>query len=134
MEVPGVGQLFDELDKRLMVYLRDGRTLIGILRTVDQFGNLVLHQTIERIHVGKQYGDIVRGVIIIRGENIVLAGLWDDERAARSGLEQISVEEIMSAQRQEQQQQQRQQQLRTKFMKGRGLSDVPEIGQDDMYW
>ncbi|MCL4169487.1 UNVERIFIED_CONTAM: hypothetical protein GTU68_014486, partial [Idotea baltica] len=57
-----------------MVYLRDGRTLIGILRSVDQFANLVLHRTIERIHVGKQYGDIDRGVIIIRGENVVLLG------------------------------------------------------------
>lgn len=57
-----------------MVYLRDGRILIGILRSVDQFANLVLHRTIERIHVGKKYGDIGRGVIIIRGENVVLLG------------------------------------------------------------
>lgn len=57
-----------------MVYLRDGRTLIGILRSVDQFANLVLHRTIERIHVGKRYGDMDRGVIIIRGENVVLLG------------------------------------------------------------
>lgn len=57
-----------------MVLLRDGRTLIGFLRSVDQFANLVLHQTIERIHVGKEYGDIPRGVFIVRGENVVLLG------------------------------------------------------------
>lgn len=57
-----------------MVLLRDGRTLIGILRSVDQFANLVLHCTIERIHVGKEYGDISRGVFIVRGENVVLLG------------------------------------------------------------
>lgn len=57
-----------------MVLLRDGRTLIGYLRSVDQFANLVLHQTIERIHVGKEYGDIPRGVFIVRGENVVLLG------------------------------------------------------------
>ena len=57
-----------------MVLLRDGRTLIGYLRSVDQFANLVLHRTIERIHVGKEYGDIPRGVFIIRGENVVLLG------------------------------------------------------------
>lgn len=57
-----------------MVLLRDGRTLIGYLRSVDQFANLVLHRTIERIHVGNEYGDIQRGVFIIRGENVVLLG------------------------------------------------------------
>ena len=57
-----------------MVLLRDGRTLIGYLRCVDQFANLVLHKTIERIHVGREYGDIPRGIFIVRGENVVLLG------------------------------------------------------------
>lgn len=57
-----------------MVVLRDGRTLIGYLRSIDQFANLVLHKTIERIHVGKEYGDIPRGVFVVRGENVVLLG------------------------------------------------------------
>lgn len=60
--------------EKLMVLLRDGRTLIGYLRSIDQFANLVLHMTIERIHVGNQYGDIPRGVFIVRGENVVLLG------------------------------------------------------------
>lgn len=62
------------VSEKLMVLLRDGRTLIGYLRSVDQFANLVLHKTIERIHVGNQYGDIPRGIFIIRGENVVLMG------------------------------------------------------------
>lgn len=70
----GTAHLLDEVDKKLMVLLRDGRTLIGYLRAVDQFANLVLHQTIERIHVNEKYGDIPRGVFIIRGENVVLLG------------------------------------------------------------
>lgn len=60
--------------EKLMVLLRDGRTLIGYLRSVDQFANLVLHETIERIYVGKEYGDIPRGIFIIRGENVVFLG------------------------------------------------------------
>ena len=54
-----------------MVLLRDGRTLIGTLRSVDQFANLVLQDCIERIHVGKQFGDIPRGIFVVRGENVV---------------------------------------------------------------
>lgn len=57
-----------------MVLLRDGRTLIGYLRSVDQYANLLLQQTIERIHVGKKFGDIPRGVFLVRGENVVLLG------------------------------------------------------------
>ena len=69
--LPGTASLLEELDKRLMVLLRDGKTLIGYLRSVDQFANLVLHKCIERIHVGKKYGDIFHGVFIVRGENVV---------------------------------------------------------------
>lgn len=36
--------------------------------------NLVLHQTVERIHVGKKFGDIPRGIFVVRGENVVLLG------------------------------------------------------------
>ena len=69
--LPGTASLIEELDKKLMVLLRDGRTLIGYLRSVDQFANLVLHKTIERIHVGNEYGDIPRGIFVVRGENVV---------------------------------------------------------------
>ena len=34
----------------------------------------MLKDTIERIHVGQEYGDIERGVFIVRGENVVLLG------------------------------------------------------------
>ena len=36
--------------------------------------NLLLQDTVERIHVGKQYGDIPRGIFLVRGENMVLCG------------------------------------------------------------
>ncbi|CAG2177807.1 unnamed protein product [Oppiella nova] len=67
---PGNTSLLEELDKKLMVLLRDGRTLIGFLRSIDQFANLVLHQTIERIYVDNKYGDIPRGIFLI--PNLVL--------------------------------------------------------------
>ena len=36
--------------------------------------NLVFQDTIERVYVGDKYGDIVRGIYLIRGENVVLLG------------------------------------------------------------
>lgn len=42
--LPGAISLFEQLDKHLIVVLRDGRKLIGYLRSIDQFANLVLDE------------------------------------------------------------------------------------------
>ncbi|XP_043269205.1 U6 snRNA-associated Sm-like protein LSm1 [Venturia canescens] len=131
--VPGTASLLDELDKKLMVLLRDGRTLIGYLRSVDQFANLVLHHTIERIHVGKEYGDIPRGVFIIRGENVVLLGEIDRDKEKDLPLSEVSVDDILDAQRREQELKQDQERLMNKALKERGLSYIPDLGHDDMF-
>lgn len=34
----------------------------------------MLHLTVERIYIGNHYGEIDRGVFLIRGENVVLCG------------------------------------------------------------
>lgn len=132
--VPGTASLLGELDKKLMVLLRDGRTLIGYLRSVDQFANIVLHRTIERIHVGKEYGDIPRGIFIVRGENVVLLGEIDREKEKDLPLTEVSVDDILDAQRREQEMKQDQKRLMNKALKERGLSYIPDLGHDDMFW
>jgi small nuclear ribonucleoprotein (snRNP)-like protein len=98
-----------------MVVLRDGKKLIGILRSFDQFGswvavrreqkeqrsyflllmfiaNLVLENTVERTIVGDAYCDIRRGIYLIRGENTVFLGLvvrWIFRRAGIGGPYQV---------------------------------------------
>uniref|UniRef100_A0A8D1MD59 U6 snRNA-associated Sm-like protein LSm1 n=1 Tax=Sus scrofa TaxID=9823 RepID=A0A8D1MD59_PIG len=101
--MPGTASLIEDIDKKHLVLLRDGRTLIGFLRSIDQFANLVLHQTVERIHVGKKYGDIPRGIFVVRGENVVLLGEIDLEKESDTPLQQVSIEEILEEQRVEQQ-------------------------------
>ncbi|KAJ5172759.1 hypothetical protein N7492_005352 [Penicillium capsulatum] len=93
-------QLLDLTDKKLVLVLRDGRKLIGVLRSWDQFGmnrmagsrsaytdhrnfsaaNLVLQDTTERIYAGKLYADISRGIFLVRGENVLLLGEVDLDR------------------------------------------------------
>ncbi|XP_033340221.1 U6 snRNA-associated Sm-like protein LSm1 [Megalopta genalis] len=131
--LPGTASLLEELDKKLMVLLRDGRTLIGYLRSVDQFANIVLHRTIERIHVGKEYGDIPRGIFIVRGENVVLLGEIDREKEKDLPLTEVSVDDILDAQRREQELKQDQKRLVNKALKERGLSYIPDMGHDDMF-
>ena len=50
--LPGTASLIEEIDKKLLVVLRDGRTLIGWLRSIDQFANLVLHRCVLMMVVG----------------------------------------------------------------------------------
>jgi small nuclear ribonucleoprotein (snRNP)-like protein len=66
--------LIEHLDRRIFIVLRDGRKLAGILRSFDQFANIVLEQTVERIFVGNKYGEKPLGIFLIRGENVVILG------------------------------------------------------------
>lgn len=157
--LPGTASLLEELDKRLMVLLRDGRTLIGsvalslghtvqahfgmapfnlltgYLRSVDQFANLVLHRCIERIHVGDKYGDIPRGVFVVRGENVVLLGEVDDDRTVENApkLKEVGLEEILEAQSRQQAEKEEQDKLRQRIFKERGLAYTSEVAMEDNY-
>ncbi|XP_060698066.1 U6 snRNA-associated Sm-like protein LSm1 isoform X3 [Hemiscyllium ocellatum] len=119
------------LEKHLVV-LRDGRTLIGYLRSVDQFANLVLHRTVERIHVGRKYGDIPRGIFVVRGENVVLLGEIDLERETDTPLQRVSIEEILEAQRVQQHEKQEAEKAKSEALRERGLS-VPRTDTLDEY-
>ncbi|XP_014241197.1 U6 snRNA-associated Sm-like protein LSm1 [Cimex lectularius] len=130
---PGTATLLEELDKKLMVVLRDGRTLIGYLRSIDQFANLVLHKTIERIHVGKEYGDIPRGVFVIRGENVVLLGEVSQEKEINLPLKRVSVDDIIDAQRREKESKLEQDKLVQKALRERGLNFATDLSHDDMF-
>ncbi|KAK6395999.1 hypothetical protein LTR65_010108 [Meristemomyces frigidus] len=91
-------QLLDLTDKKLMVALRDGRKLIGVLRSWDQFGNLVLQDTIERLFVQNLYADIERGLFLVRGENVSLLGEIDLDKDdyIPAPFEQAPVERVFA--------------------------------------
>nr|XP_033804613.1 U6 snRNA-associated Sm-like protein LSm1 isoform X2 [Geotrypetes seraphini] len=94
--------------------------------------NLVLHQTVERIHVGKKYGDIPRGIFVVRGENVVLLGEIDLEKEMCAPLQQVSIEEILEEQRVEQQTKQEAEKVKIQALKERGLS-IPRADTLDEY-
>lgn len=75
------------VDRKIFVLLRDGRNLFGILRTFDQFANLVLQDTLERIYLPKadenspeRFAETPRGVFMVRGENVVMLGELDIDK------------------------------------------------------
>lgn len=86
--LPGSASLVEQLDRRLMVVLRDGRHLIGNLRSFDQFSNMVMEDVCERriLHTrgadGKlcsYYTDVRLGLYMVRGDSMVLLGEVDEE-------------------------------------------------------
>lgn len=96
--------------EKLLLTLRDGRKLLGVLRSWDQFANLVLTDTKERYfcvapstsittttttttatnasnnsskpqeNIRRLYCDIPRGTYLVRGENVLLIGEVDLDR------------------------------------------------------
>ncbi|CAK4083973.1 unnamed protein product [Aphanomyces euteiches] len=102
---PGVTSLVEQLDKQMLVVLRDGRHLVGMIRSFDQYSNIVLEETCERHVVGNTYCDIPLGLYIIRGENIVLMGELDQAKeAADENLVRKTAEEVLTAEMEQQEQ------------------------------
>lgn len=134
--LPGTASLIKEMNKKLLVVLRDGKTLIGYLKSIDQFANLMLQDTIERIHVGQQYGDIPRGVFLVRGENVVLLGEIDPFADEKSSLKKVDVDEILEAQRAEQMAKKEQEKVKVKARLERGMHvNLPDsyVGTIDVF-
>jgi U6 snRNA-associated Sm-like protein LSm1 len=72
--IPGTENLNSFADKRVFVWLRDGRKLFGVLRSYDQFGNITLSDTSERFYASLEFAESYHGVYLVRGENIVVVG------------------------------------------------------------
>lgn len=82
------------VDRKVSAILIGGRTILGVLRTFDQFGNLVIHDGIERIYFPetKKYAESSHPQIyVIRGENLLMMGDLDIdvEDSAVEGWEKI---------------------------------------------
>ncbi|TIA97261.1 hypothetical protein E3P96_03440 [Wallemia ichthyophaga] len=90
------GQLLNCVDKKMLVALRDGRKIIGVLRSYDQFANLVLNDAVERIHAEDEYADIPRGLYLIRGENVVLMGEVDLDFEDVVPLKSAPIEDVLN--------------------------------------
>ncbi|KAF8140220.1 Sm-like ribonucleoprotein [Boletus edulis] len=83
------GSLVDCVDRKMLVILRDGRKLHGVLRSYDQFANLVLEDTVERIYHGNAFAEHWHGLFLIRGENVVLLGEIDLDQEDDVPLRQV---------------------------------------------
>jgi len=123
--------LVEEVDKKILVVLRDGRKLIGTMRSFDQFANVVLENTIERIFVGNKYCERSLGSFVIRGENVVLLGEIDTEhehQIATERLERVQTSDLMKVYEVEKRKNEDQEKLKRKLQLERGISNEIDDG------
>jgi len=138
--IPGTASLVEEVDKRLLVVLRDGRKLVGTLRSFDQFANVVLEDTFERIYLDDNvtFGEKKVGLFVVRGENVVLLGEMDVDKDANvnnTKLKQIPYEQAKKLYNQEQQNKEDQAKLKRKALAERGvLLDPFSYTTDNLYF
>eukprot|EP01038_Epipyxis_sp_PR26KG_P004892 gene4892-6851_t len=92
--LPGAASLIDQLDAMVVIVLRDGRHLVGVLRSFDQYMNLILEDSCERIFYEGKYCDVPLGLFIVKGDSIVLLGEVDPQSDQTVGLEKITTEQL----------------------------------------
>ncbi|KAF3914391.1 hypothetical protein ABW21_db0202988 [Orbilia brochopaga] len=120
-------QLLDLTDKKLVIVLRDGRKLIGTLRSYDQYANLVLQDTVERLYSQDLYADVPRGCYIVRGENVLLLGEIDLDKEDDLPLKQATVDEIYDAQRLESANKKQKEKKKARKLHGLGFEAENEL-------
>ncbi|XP_063229536.1 U6 snRNA-associated Sm-like protein LSm8 [Bacillus rossius redtenbacheri] len=73
----------------------DGRNFVGTLKGFDQTINLILDESHERVYSSTQgVEQVVLGLHIIRGDNVVVIGELDDNIDSRLDLGSIRAEPI----------------------------------------
>jgi U6 snRNA-associated Sm-like protein LSm8 len=69
--------------EKVLVITVDGRTLVGRLLSCDQVTNIVLSDTVERVirsaDDDEASSELEHGLFILRGDNITVCGLVDEE-------------------------------------------------------
>ncbi|CAH8582955.1 unnamed protein product [Schistosoma turkestanicum] len=130
---PGAASLIQDIGKKMAIILRGGRMFIGFLRIIDQFGNVVLHNAVERIHVEKKFCDIPQGILLIRGENITIIGELNPEINIDEELERVTEEEIYKLQQEQTSARKELAKKRAELfaMRGLGLPDFLDVMFED---
>lgn len=76
-----MAQVLDEyINKLVNVVTADGRIIIGTFRGFDQSINIILEDSHERVFSATEGAEqVLLGLYIIRGDNVVLIGEIDEE-------------------------------------------------------
>ena len=69
--------------EKVLIITVDGRTLVGTLLSCDQVTNVVMSDTVERViqpaDSDEPSTEVSHGLYLVRGDNITICGLVDEE-------------------------------------------------------
>ncbi|XP_054275846.1 U6 snRNA-associated Sm-like protein LSm8 [Macrosteles quadrilineatus] len=83
------------VNRTVSIITADGRNFVGTLKGFDQTINLILDDSHERVYSMTQgVEQVVLGLHIIRGDNIVMVGELDDTIDSRLDLNSLRAEPI----------------------------------------
>ncbi|KAJ1664790.1 hypothetical protein EV178_003767 [Coemansia sp. RSA 1646] len=83
-----MSQLQSYVDRKVSVIMSDGRLVVGMLRGLDQTTNIIMQECQERVFSEDDGVEIVDiGLYMIRGDNIAVIGLIDEEADAELDFE-----------------------------------------------
>ncbi|KAL8559192.1 U4/U6-U5 snRNP complex subunit lsm8 [Nucella lapillus] len=83
------------VNKTVSIVTADGRIIVGTLKGFDQTINLILDESHERVFSTSQgMEQVILGLYIVRGDNVVVIGEVDDETDSRVDFDNIRAEPL----------------------------------------
>ncbi|KAH9039203.1 Sm-like ribonucleoprotein [Lactarius hengduanensis] len=83
------------VDRRVLLVLQDGRSIVGVLSGYDQKSNVVLSDSKERVYsIDEGVEEIPLGLYLVKGDMIILIGEIDEERDNSIDLTTIRADPI----------------------------------------
>ncbi|KAF5290120.1 hypothetical protein FQA39_LY14901 [Lamprigera yunnana] len=88
---------FNNCIDTVSIITSDGRNFIGTLKGFDQTINIILDESHERVYsTATGVEQVMLGLHIIRGDNVAIIGLIDEELDNRLNLSNIKAEPLNS--------------------------------------
>ena len=86
--LPGASSLLSSLDTSILIILRDSSHLIGVLRSYDQFSNVVVSDCVRRRFIVSRnvYTEEKRGLEVVRGDTIIMLGEFE---GGKGGMREV---------------------------------------------
>jgi U6 snRNA-associated Sm-like protein LSm8 len=82
------------LEQNVSVVTNDGRNVVGHFYGVDQMTNVILLDCHERVYDRSGTQKVPLGLYVIRGDNIAVLGLIDEEVDAEIDFQRICAEPL----------------------------------------
>ncbi|KAG8883009.1 hypothetical protein FRB97_007383 [Tulasnella sp. 331] len=83
------------VDRRVLLIMHDGRTIVGTLAGSDMKVNVILSDAVERVYSPDEgVEEVPLGLYLVKGEQIVLIGEVDAEKDSKTPLSDVRADPI----------------------------------------